>query len=111
LLFVIPGRRYRRGRGLLYRSQQDRLHTGVEHKLAAVAESEGERTLDVEEGTFGRRRRLFIKNKAFSALVRRCIEAAARLASAKKNFGVGSATSRPAYGYDRAALLRARVHS
>ena len=58
---------------LLYRSQQDRYQTEVEHKLAAVAD------LKVSELSGWRKERLadanvFYKNNAFSALVRRSIE-------------------------------------
>jgi len=58
---------------LLYRSQRDSCRTEAEHKLVAVAD------LKVSELSVWRNERLadakvFYKNNAFSALVRRCIE-------------------------------------
>ncbi len=59
--------------GLLYRSQQDTCRTEAERALAAVA------NLKVSDLSMWRSERLadahvFYKNRAFSALVRRCIE-------------------------------------
>ncbi len=58
---------------LLYRSQRDSCRTEAEHKLAAIAD------LKASELSVWRNERLadakvFYKNNAFSALVRRCIE-------------------------------------
>ncbi len=73
LVFVILAAGIVAAGGLLYRSQQERYQTVVEHKLAAVAD------LKVSELSMWRKERLkdagiFYRNSAFSALVRRSIE-------------------------------------
>ncbi len=105
LVFVILAAGIVAAGGLLYRSQQDRLQTEVERKLAAVAD------LKVSELSMWRKERLddadvFYKNKAFSALVRRCIEQPQDL-PLQEELRSWLSHVQASYGYDRAALLDA----